>query len=150
MADWTVGRSNAAASNVLGQDVEQCRGKPVFECFPQLQNEAGDRYGSLVALARDSGHPVPVGITAMPIKGGKVRYFYNTITPVDRAHVVLNYHNIFDEQGEGIPEEYLVGIALTDSQVLRAQLRALASSLDQVQHSIDEAQAGGEAQTSDE
>jgi len=138
LSDWRVGFSNPAADAVIGHAVSECEGSPVLECFPALNSEGGEKYADLVRFARDSGSPVSVGVTALKTKDGAQRYFYSTITPVDDGHVVLNYHNLFDNASEGLPADYMIGMEMSDLQVLRAQLRSMETALDRVSKEVVE------------
>lgn len=138
MAQWRIVFANTAATPMIGKDMDACVGHTVYGCFPELDNDAGHRYGALAELALVSGRTIHVGATWFAQTNGIRRLYYTAITGVDSSHVAVLYHVLGDSPSvEGA--HFGLGLDLPADLAVDVQLRVLSDVATALDHKLSHA-----------
>jgi hypothetical protein len=135
MDEWTISFVNAAASPTLHKNMRACVGGTVFECFPELNNDAGRRYGELAQLSLATRRTIHVGTTRFAQASGNLNTYYNALTFVDDTHVAVLYHVI--DGGPAVKRgRFALGLDLPESRAVDVQLRVLSAVAEELDRKL--------------
>lgn len=137
MEDWEIVFVNNAASPMLQKNMRACVGLPVFACFPELNNEAGRRYGELARVSLATRRTIHVGATQFAQRNGVSATYYNAIQYVDDHHVAVLYH-VLDTGPTDPRGTFELGLTLSEERAIDVQLQALATVVEELDHKLDE------------